>query len=124
MGIEKVGWEELVVESLQYERSHHNFLTRLLPSHSPSAQLLLVPLVLQLPSPHLKHTSVRTLRQPQSVSPVTLSYLTLCDLMDCSTPGFPVHHQLLELAQTCVHGVGDAVQPSHRLGPKSDDKCP
>ena len=35
--------------------------------------------------------------------------------MDCSTPGFPVHHQLLELAQTHVHRVGDATQPSHPL---------
>ena len=35
--------------------------------------------------------------------------------MDCSTPGFPVHHQLLELAQTRVHRVGDAIQPSHPL---------
>ena len=34
---------------------------------------------------------------------------TLCDPMDCSTPGFPVHHQLLELAQTHVHGVSDAI---------------
>ena len=33
--------------------------------------------------------------------------------MDCSTPGFPVHHQLLELSQTRVHRVGDAIQPSH-----------
>ena len=33
--------------------------------------------------------------------------------MDCSTPGFPLHHQLLELAQTHVHQVGDAIQPSH-----------
>ena len=41
------------------------------------------------------------------------SCLTLCDLMDCSTPGFPVHHQLPELAQTHVHWVGDAIQPSH-----------
>ena len=41
--------------------------------------------------------------------------LTLCDTMDCSTPGFPVHHQLPELAQTHVHGVGDAIQPSHPL---------
>ena len=38
--------------------------------------------------------------------------------MDCSTPGFPVHHQLLELAQTHVHQVRDAIQPSHpRLSP-------
>ena len=35
--------------------------------------------------------------------------------MDCSTPGFPVHHQLLELTQTHVHWVSDAVQPSHPL---------
>ena len=46
---------------------------------------------------------------------VTQSCLTLCDPMDCSTPGFPVHHQLPELAQTHVHRVGDAIQPSHPL---------
>ena len=40
---------------------------------------------------------------------------TLCDPMDCSMPGFPVHHQLLELAQTHVCRVGDAIQPSHPL---------
>ena len=45
------------------------------------------------------------------------SCLTLCDPMDCSTPGFPVHHQLLELAQTHVHQVGDTIQPSHPLSP-------
>ena len=40
---------------------------------------------------------------------------TLHDPMDCSTPGLSVHHQLLELAQTHVHWVGDANQPSHPL---------
>ena len=40
---------------------------------------------------------------------------TLFNPMDCSTPGCPVHHQLLELAQTQVHQVGDAIEPSHRL---------
>ena len=35
--------------------------------------------------------------------------------MDCSTPGFPVQHQLLKLAQIHVHRVGDAIQPSHPL---------
>ena len=40
---------------------------------------------------------------------------TLCDPMDCSTPGLPVHHQLLEFTQTHVHWVGDAIQPSHPL---------
>ena len=38
-----------------------------------------------------------------------------CDPVDCNMPGFPVHHQLLELAQTHVHQVGDAIQPSHPL---------
>ena len=37
--------------------------------------------------------------------------------MDCSTPGFPVHHQLLELTQTHVHRVSDHIQPSHPLCP-------
>ena len=45
----------------------------------------------------------------------SLSRVQLCDLMDCSTPGFPVYHQLLELAQTHVHQIGDAIQPSHPL---------
>ena len=44
---------------------------------------------------------------------VTQSCLTLCDPMDWSTPGFPIFHHLLELAQTHVHWVGDAIQPSH-----------
>ena len=41
--------------------------------------------------------------------------LTLCDPMDCSTPGFPVLHCLLEFAQAHVHWVSDAIQPSHPL---------
>ena len=41
--------------------------------------------------------------------------LTLCDPVDCSMPGFPVHHQLLEPSQTHLHRVSDAIQPSHPL---------
>ena len=48
-------------------------------------------------------------------SSVTQSCLTLCDPMDCSTPGLPVHHQLPEFTQTHVHWVGDAIQLSHPL---------
>ena len=48
-------------------------------------------------------------------SSVTQSCSTLCIAMDYSKPGFPVHHQLLELAQTHVHQVSDAIQPSHPL---------
>ena len=48
-------------------------------------------------------------------SSVAQSCPTLCDPMDCSTPGFPVHHQLPELTQTHVHRVGDAIDPGHPL---------
>ena len=44
-----------------------------------------------------------------------LSHIQLCDPMDCSTPGFPVLHHLPKLAQTHVHWVSDAIQPSHPL---------
>ena len=52
-------------------------------------------------------------------SSVAQSCLTLSDPMDCSTLGFPVLHQLLELVQTYVHPVSDAIQPSHPLSPPS-----
>ena len=52
-------------------------------------------------------------------SSVTKSCLTLCNCMDCSTPGFPAPHQLPELAQTHVHWVGDAIQLSHPLSSPS-----
>ena len=48
-------------------------------------------------------------------SSVTQSCPTLCNPMNRSTPGLPVHHQLPEFTQTHVHGVGDAIQPSHPL---------
>ena len=48
-------------------------------------------------------------------SSVAQSCSTLCNPTDCSTPGLPVHHQLLEPTQTHVHQVGDAIQPSHPL---------
>ena len=47
--------------------------------------------------------------------PVTKLCPTLCDPMNCSTPGFPVLHHLLEFSQTHVHWVDDAIQPSHPL---------
>ena len=50
---------------------------------------------------------------------VALFYPPLCNPMDCSTPGFPVHHQLPELAQINVHQIGNAVQPSHPLSSPS-----
>ena len=53
------------------------------------------------------------------ISSVAQSCPTLCDPMDCSTPGFPVHHQLPEFTQTHVHWFGDAIQPSHPLSSPS-----
>ena len=52
-------------------------------------------------------------------SSVAQSCPTLCNPMDCSRPGFPVHHQLPELTQTHVHHIGDAIQPSRPLSSPS-----
>ena len=52
-------------------------------------------------------------------SSVTQSCPTLCDPMNHSTPGLPVHHQLPEFTQTHVHRIGDAIQPSHPLSSPS-----
>ena len=52
-------------------------------------------------------------------SSVAQSCPTVCDPMDCSTPGLPVHHQLLEFTQTHAHWVSDAIQPSHPLSSPS-----
>ena len=49
----------------------------------------------------------------------SLSHVTLCNPMNRSTPGLPVHHQLLEFTQTHVHRVSDAIQPSHPLSSPS-----
>ena len=58
-------------------------------------------------------------RSSVQFSSVTQSCLTLCDPLNRSTPGLPVHHQPLELAQTHVHRVGDAIQPAHPLSSPS-----
>ena len=63
-----------------------------------------------LPFPSPMHES-------EGESEVAQSCPTLCDPMNHSTPGLPVHHQLLEFTQTHVHQVGDAIQPSHPLSP-------
>ena len=51
---------------------------------------------------------------------VVQSCPTLCDPVDCSTPGLSVSHHLLEFAQVHVHCIGDAIQPSHPLVLKGD----
>ena len=66
---------------------------------------------------HIKDFVIRTKHVYNSVqfSSVAQPCPTLCNPMDCSTPGLPVHHQLLEFTQTHVHWVGDAIQSSHPL---------
>ena len=60
-----------------------------------------------------------TLSSVQFSSVQSLSRVRLCNLMNCSTPGLPVHHQLPEFTQTHVHRVSDAIQPSHPLSSPS-----
>ena len=65
-----------------------------------------------------RRTNSKTLdyqRTNSQFSSVAKSCPTLCDPMNCSTPGLPVHQQLPEFTQTHVHWVGDAIQPSHPL---------
>ena len=59
--------------------------------------------------------SLYKLQIQEIFSSVTQSCPTLCDPMDYTMPGFPVHHQLLELTQIHVHQVGDAIQPYHLI---------
>ena len=58
-------------------------------------------------------------KEPICYCSVAQSCPTLCDPMDCSVPGFPVLHHLTEFAQTHLHWVGDAIQPSHPLSSPS-----
>ena len=66
----------------------------------------------------LKDDAVKVLHSVQ-FSSVAQSCPTLCDPMNRSTPGLPVHHQLPEFTQTQVHRVSDAIQPSHPLSSPS-----
>ena len=67
---------------------------------------------LMLPSRKILYFSELTWLDSVQFSPVTQLCQTLCVPMNCSTPGLPVHHQLLESTQTHVHRVGDAIQSS------------
>ena len=78
--------------------------------------------------PEATHCYMDFLLQTVLLAPVTAkrqfssgaqSYPTLCNPMNRSTPGLPVHHQLLEFTQTHIHRVGDAMQPSHPLSSPS-----
>ena len=68
--------------------------------------------LLKIPLPLFQSSS-------DQIRSVAQSYTTLCDPMNRSTPGLPVHHQLPEFTQTHVHRVSDAIQPSHPLSSPS-----
>ena len=69
--------------------------------------------------PTLSHSSFTFIKRFFQFSSVTQSCPTLCDPMNCSTPGLHVHHHLPESTQTHVHWVGDAIQSSHPLSSPS-----
>ena len=78
---------------------------------SPTCNVSLMLLFLSL---SLSHT-LPTVQFTVQLSSAAQSCPTLCNPMNCSTPGLPAHHQLSEFTQTHFHQVGDAVQPSHPL---------
>ena len=90
--------------SFLYSFIHSTFFSFFLPSFPPPS----------LPSPFLPDF-LANLFPCHQFSSFAQSCSTLCDPMNCSTPGFPIHHQLLELAQTHVHQDGDATQHPHIL---------
>ena len=93
----------------QRSTSRRNWLVQ---TYSGSKILGLQPFANHSP---LADNVLRGMLENSTFSSVTQSCLILWDHMDCSTSGFPLHHQLLEFAQTHVHWVGDAIQPSHPL---------
>ena len=66
-----------------------------------------------------KHCYVEVFKIKPQFTAVAHLCPTLCDPMNCSTPGFPVYHQLPELTQTHVYQVSDVIQPSHPLSSPS-----
>ena len=69
----------------------------------------------------IKRTTSESVLSSVQFSSVTQSCLTLCNPMNCSMPGLPLHHQLPEFTQTHIHRVSDTIQPSH---PRSSPSPP
>ena len=88
------------------------FFTTEPPGTPPTPNVL--PVILYK-SPHSNDSLSSWMLDTCQFSSIAQSCLTLCDPMDCSTPGFPVHHQLPEFTQTHVYRVSDAIQLSHPL---------
>ena len=74
---------------------------------------------IQRANKHMKRCSNHSSFSSVQFNSVSQSCPTLCDPMNCSTPGLPVHHKLPESTQTHAHRIGDAIQPSHPLSSPS-----
>ena len=93
-------------------------LKSLLQHHSSKASIFRPSAFFMVQLSHPFMTTGKIIRSDQ-IRSITLSSPTLCDPMNCSTPGLPVHHQLPEFTQTHVHRVGGAIQSSHPLSSPS-----
>ena len=82
---------------------------------TPLAPLFYEIIIIIVPISQMRKLRSIVCSSSHQFSSVAQSCLTLCDAMNRSTPGLPVHHQLLEFTQTHVHRVSDAIQPSHPL---------
>ena len=104
-------WEKkhLILSICYSEESHRTPLPGNMFQQKSVITAFLLP-----PSSCLAH---RTFLEMPQFSSVAQSCPTLCDPMNCSTQGLPVHHHLPEFTQTHGHRVGDAIQPSHPLHP-------
>ena len=120
---QRVSSSHQVAKVLEFPLQHQSFqwIFRLISFRMDWLDLLAVQGTLKSLLQHHSSKASMLLRDgvSQSVSSVTQSCLTLCDPMDCGTPGLPVHHQLPELTQTHVHWVSDAIQPPHSLSSPS-----
>ena len=94
----------------QQNQYHQNHVIQPLSPHLRLLELELIYILIRFP------VDVNSLK---SLSSIGLYNYPLFNPMDCSTPGFPVHHQLPEFTQTHAHCVGDAIQPSHPLSSPS-----
>jgi len=122
--------------SSSFGPAHYSFLhlfTRILPSSSHVPDIILSKEIIKVDIKQKQNISNSILNYGQydlsrkgissvQFSSVSLLCPTLCDPMNRSTPGLPVHHQLPEFSQTHVHQVSDAIQPSHPLSTPSTHK--
>ena len=103
-------------EVSQKEKHQYSILTHILEkAMAPHSSTLAWEIPGMEPASPALQTHSLAVSYSVQFSSVARSCLTLCNPINCSSPGLPVHHQLLEFTQTNFHRVGDAIQPSHPL---------